>query len=240
MTTTHVDDGDLIRWLDGEVAAEEGRAVRAHLADCAACAARLGGLRTRARAVSRVLAAADPPVVGRRRIGWGMRAAAAGLVLLGVGLVVEPVRAWILERAEGAWSLVAARETPAPASAPDEPQGARPDPVAGTVSFIPAGDVFRLEVAARQAGGELVIEMVEADAASATVEADGADEQFVVLPSGLRIVNAAGSGARYVVRLPARLQSVVLVIGDEPGRRYAPAEAGERWTVPLGDRTGSR
>jgi len=241
MTTTHTDDGALVRWLDGEAIGEERHALAAHLTACAVCEARLATLKDRAARVSRALVAADEHVARRARPGgnWGLRAAAGVAVLLGVGLAVEPVRAWILERAETVWTVVTGdRGTPAPAS-PDG-QTAAGDPAAASITFVPSGDVFVLEVASRQDGGELVIETVGTGTASATVAGGTGGESFVVLPSGLRVANDPASHAEYLVRVPAGLRAIVLVVADGPRRRYEPAGVGERWAVPLGGRNGGR
>jgi anti-sigma factor RsiW len=234
MTTTHMDDGALVRWLDGEALGEERHALAAHLTACAACEARLAAIRDRAARVSRELVALDGHAARPlpRRSAWALRAAAGFAVLLGVGMAVEPVRAWILERADHVWTVVAG-ERGNPPVAPDQTAPAAA-PAAGSITFVPAGDVFVLEVTSRQAGGEVVIETVGTGTASATVTGGTGAESFVVLPAGLRIVNDAASRAEYLVQVPGGLSAIVLAVADGPRRRYQPAGAGERWTVPLG------
>jgi hypothetical protein len=210
--TTHMEDGVLVRYLDRECDNDEEAAVRGHVGGCETCAARLGQLEHRSRAVRVALRAADRPArQSRPAPRWGLRAAAAMLVLLAVAGTVRPVRAWILERAEALWSAL----TGAPAPGAPAPAAAAPETAA--VSFVPAGDAFTLEVAGRQVAGVLVVETAAGDTARATVWGGSGTESLLILPSGLRIVNPSGSTARYRVALPARLGRVrVVVEGGTP------------------------
>ena len=101
MILTHLQAaGRLSAYLDGELPAGRARAVERHLAGCAACAARLEGLR-RAQAALRAIPRSAPPAEGwarlreqmavpalapagaavpRRLPAWGL--AAAGLLML--------------------------------------------------------------------------------------------------------------------------------------------------------------
>src|SRR5690606_33490753 len=113
---THLSAGDLIRYLDRQVPADERRAMLAHLPDCGACNERLARFQAQAEAVSGVLAGLDEGTApdeltraralraareaerrgrgARRGIGAPTRAAAAVAAVALVAFTVEPVRAW--------------------------------------------------------------------------------------------------------------------------------------------------
>lgn len=226
--TTHVEDGALVRYLDGEDAAGDLGDVGAHVDRCDRCAARMAELARAADTLSAALRAADVPVPRRRPPPpWGLRAAAALLVLAGVGGAVRPVRAWILDRAGAVWVAVTGREPTAP------PDGAAPERSA-SVSFVPAGDVLTLEVTEHQQGGVLHIETVGGDTAVAIVRGGAGAESLVVLPSTLRIVNRPASSASYVIRVPARLTRVRVRVSDAEPWDYRPGGAPRE--IDLGNR----
>jgi anti-sigma factor RsiW len=224
-----VEDGALVRYLDGQAANGERADVAAHLAGCGRCADRMAELARATGAVTAALRAADPAVPrGRVRPRWGLRAAAAVLVLAAVGGAVRPVRAWILERAGALWEVVTGRGDPGGRPGRQGPASS------ASVAFVPTGDVFALEVTERQQGGVLQIETVDGDTAVAVVLGGTGREDLVVLPSGLRIVTGPTAGASYVIRVPARLASVRVVLGDEEPRDYRPG--GPPVEIPLGRR----
>jgi anti-sigma factor RsiW len=218
--TTHVEDGALVRYVDREDAPAERVDVTGHLAGCDRCTARLAELTRAGDAFSAALHAADVPAPARRPAPrWGVRAAAAVLVLGGIAGAVQPVRAWILERTEALWTAVTGRSTPVSTPVPDPVRSA-------SVAFVPSGNEFTLEVTARQAGGVLRLETVAGDTATALVRGGSGAEDLVVLPSMLRIVNPSSSRASYEIRLPARLARVRVRVG-----------AGEPWDYRPGSGT---
>lgn len=216
--TTHVEDGALVRFLDREDDAAERADVTGHLAGCDRCTARLAELTRAADAFSAALRAADVPAPARVRPAprWGLRAAAAVLVLGGIAGAVQPVRAWILERTEALWTAVTGRGASSPP--PIVPVPVR----SASIAFVPSGDEFTLEVTARQAGGVLRLETVAGDTATALVQGGSGAEDLVVLPSMLRIVNPSSSRASYEIRLPARLVRVRVRVGAAAPWDYRP------------------
>jgi hypothetical protein len=232
----HAEDAELVRLLDGEGEAEERERTLAHTAICGLCAERMEMIRHRGARLSELLAGweadaievPEPPLPlsdierARRRVarpaplpGW-MRLAAGIVLLLGVGMAVSPLRAWVIERWAQVSAQLAGREV---VEQPERPHGAASGHV---VSFLPEGDEFLLQVDAAQAEGvlELLIEAVPR--ASAEISAGAAGENLLVLPYGLRIRNAAGSQASYRVTLPAALRQVRVSIGDAPAVSYDP------------------
>ena len=108
----HLDDGALLRHLDGELEPAEAGNVEAHLAACARCRAELDAIAAAANRVAASLRLIDfaPEVdgsqtgVARRTASpaWHSspiwRAAAAIALVAGLALAIAPVRAWIAER----------------------------------------------------------------------------------------------------------------------------------------------
>jgi hypothetical protein len=227
-TTMHLEDGALIRYLDQECDGDEQATVRGHVDACGACGGRLAELERRARALRVALRAADRPSRPARPASrWGLRAAAAILVLLAIGGAVRPVRAWIVGRAGALWSAITGgSESPA--------RVAPVPPVQTAVSFVPADGPFTIELAGRQSAGALSLEAVPGDTARAAVLGGNGAESLVVLPAGLRIVNPPASAARYRIALPARLGPVRVIVGGAAPRVFDPA--GPPLEIDLGGR----
>ena len=225
--TGHVEDGALVRHLDGEGAAEERATVTAHLGACTRCAARLADLRRTADALTVALGAADEAASrARPRPRWGVGVAAALVVLAGIGGMVRPVRAWIGDRILNAWELVTGRADGGPV--PLTPSRS------ASVAFVPVGDELTLEVTVRQMEGVLQIETGPGDTAVAVVRNGTGTEDLVVLPNALRIVNTRASTASYVLRVPARLSRVRVRVGDAAEWHYRPGGAPRE--IELGNR----
>ena len=229
----HVADGALMRWLDEDCDTVERRDVARHLEICSACRARLAEWRQRAdlvRAALRRLDVSAPSTPKRAR--WPVRAAAAVILLAAFGATVSPVRAWLVERVTSLWTAVAG---PAGAPSPDATPQVPPAPMPSrtTVTFRPATEVFMMEIAAWQAEGELVIESGGGETATATIEGGDGSEQLVVLPTGLRLVNASDGRASYRIRLPSLVRTVHVLIADASPIRFRIPSAGTRRALPL-------
>jgi hypothetical protein len=230
---THPDEGALLRYLDGQLLASEIENVQEHLSTCITCAARNEEIR---RTLSRVTVAlremdTDPRRSRTRDIRW--LAAAAAVVLLALASSVAPVRAWILNRTQALWEAVVASEG-ATTTIPDTAHVV--EPTTASVSFVPTTDVFILEVTARQVVGSLTVEIGDNDTATATIAGNGQNEELVVLPNGLRIVNAPGSVATYVVQLPAGLSQIEVALAGEPPVVLDRSGGRREWVIPLAGR----
>jgi anti-sigma factor RsiW len=227
---THSTDGDLIRWLDGELDDDERSALEHHVGKCEDCAALAQNLRQRSGLVHAALRLLDPAPV-QRRVRAPLAWAAGVLLLLGVGAGVPPVRAWIIDQTQGLWASVTGAARPTPTL----PAPVRRDSTSAAVTFVPASGVFVLEVGGHQASGRLTIERSAGSTAVATVIGGDGDESFVVLPAGLRIENAPGASASYWVRLPATVSRILVVVGTGPPIVVEPQPATERWQLDLAD-----
>ncbi len=232
----HLDDGALVRFLDGEAGGRSG--VEAHLAACPACTERLAVLRRRSVNLGILLARGDfavpaPPAaaapvdeLAARRAArrapprpW-LQAAAVAMLLVSAGLFAAPVRGWVR-------GLVSASEQAAvrPAPAP-RPRAAEPAPAGTRIQFTPRGPELTVDVAHPQAGGALLLEAGPGTTASAEVRGPA---ELLVLPSGLRIANDPSSAAEYRVTVPASVRRVrVRVGGGAPTTVESDALAGGR------------
>jgi hypothetical protein len=136
---------------------------------------------------------------------WSAAAAIVAVVAIATG--VPPVRAWVVAGVTRAWSALTGRY---PSVAP-APRGASSS---SSVAFVPASlGQFSVQVARRQAEGNLRIEMV-ADSV-ATAAALGGSGDWLVFPAGVRLLNEAVASHDYVVRVPRRTLTVVVTIGTE-------------------------
>jgi hypothetical protein len=246
LNAPHLDDGDLIRYLDHAVEGAERRDAVRHLSGCEACAERLaefgeqseraaeylGALDVNARADeltrARALSAARRARPARRGGGSvrALRAAAVAAVVAVGALTVQPVRAWLVERF--------AELTGASASVAVQPIDGNVGWSGGRVAFDPVGDVFVLEIAHAQPLGAVRLEMADSRQATAQI-VNGEGETLLVLPSGVRVENTAGSTADYHVTLPSNLRLVQVFAGGAPMAiiEVVEGDTGLSRTVPL-------
>jgi hypothetical protein len=117
----HLEDGDLVAYMDHQMDRARSRWANGHLEGCAECAARLSAMQARAGALSAWLGAVDEPASDERRAlamaaverarfrsraqyGWRSRpmlaAAAMVAMLLTVAFGTPPGRAWVGTAAE--------------------------------------------------------------------------------------------------------------------------------------------
>jgi predicted anti-sigma-YlaC factor YlaD len=214
--TTHVEDGALVRYMDDECDAVERVEVEEHLDGCDTCGTRVAELRRHAATVSTALRALDRSLPGRRPARrWGMRAAVAALVVLGVAGSVQPVRAWIIGTTKALWATVMGTRD----ESPGPPSGV---PVRSAVTFVPTGTDFTVEIGSWQRAGRLVVDGVPGDSATTVVIDGSGTEDLIVLPAGLRIANSEASSASYEVHLPDRLVRIQVRVGNAPPVTFDP------------------
>lgn len=225
----HLDDGDLIRLLDGEGGVEEERVLRRHLSACSECK---NGQNTLARLSERFSTAlfgledATPshpiPSPGSSRTRgkltspgtWGshrsLRLAAISVLILGAVIAVTPARAWVVVGFEALKSLIS--------NAP--PVGEPAQDPRSVVSFVPVGEEFSIEFEETQSGGTLSIVLDTASSAAARIIVSHVNDELVVLRAGLRIRNTATSSASYEVWLPASCERLLVRIGGRVVARH--------------------
>jgi anti-sigma factor RsiW len=227
----HPSDGDLVRYLDTELAELDERRLRTHLDGCAACAVRIEQIASDSSAVASYLAGSAPTapdmvtraraLAGVRRAGAtrrrsrrpALRAAAAACALLVLSLSAQPVRAWMMERWEGARAT--AVRAPEVAKLP-----ANVVRRSSVVAFAPRGARFDVQLESFQADGTLTIQVRGVERATAQV-LDGSHETLLILPSGLRVENTASSRASYRVTVPADLPLIRVTVAGHTLASYS-------------------
>jgi hypothetical protein len=152
-----------------------------------------------------------------------LRAAAVAALVIGAGLFSSPVRAWFRDFLGGAGSGAPAAVQPPTAPAPVPVEGS--PSTSARVHFTPQGEEMAVEIAHAQSGGALVLATAPSSTATAEVRAPiGALADLLVLPTGLRIDNRAGSVAEYHVTVPATVQRVRVRVGAAPAITVPAAE----------------
>ena len=244
----HPSAGELVRQLDGELDTRAEARLADHLARCAECSARRDEIASRSDGAARIIrdfpvrvepdswrrrgaraavaaAAAKRRSAVRVRRGWAAAAAVAAILL--VSLAADPVRAWVMQRLTQATGIAGVDSAPTP--------GLPPAVVGGDgsiVSFSTDGPAFQLNVERTQQAGELLLQVREGAQATAQVT-NGGSEALLVLPTGLRIENAAGSRASYRVTLPASVERITVRIGDGTPLTLEVGGAGWQQRIPL-------
>ncbi len=225
----HLEDGDVIRLLDGECPPEETREFDSHLGTCDECRHKMDELTLLSRQFGSALELADEPaasgeanapqVIGTIRPSearvhwtrWRITRAAAAIALIVAAVAASPARAWLVERWHDLKSLVVGSPVEQPETTP---VSVLPGEPASVVTFTPTGSDFTLRFAHAQSGGTLYLTVeATASASAGIVDGDGTEE-IVVLSDGFQIRNRATSSASYRVRLPNRLSTITLQIGD--------------------------
>ena len=214
----HLTDEELEDLAAGELAAQERRRLRLHLAECDVCAARLRAIELADRRIAERLSWLDHPVpvvdaetlmARARRSRPRPAALAAGLAGLLVAAAAAaavipgfPVQR-LVERAISEWK---GDPSPAPEAAPED---ATP-PLQSGVSFAPAPE---LEIAFVAAQSEGALRISLADASEVQVREVGGTSAYALDPAELVIDNRSGAG-RYEILLPRSLRRVRIRIGD--------------------------
>lgn len=216
---SHVDDGTLHAYLDGESTAVEREHLEAHLAGCAACRARLEEERVLIERAGRLLGLAAPPERASppfhelrrpRRGGGGYRLplAWAATLALAVGIGWYS-RGWIRTPERDQLQQKVAVETPSPAASAEPPAQA------------PAAPSGHVEPRPNRPTGEVRMR----GSADALTTGAAQDMPRAGLPESTPVVTAAGAVARLeaetarpdlraaVAPVPAAPAPIVLVDG---------------------------
>lgn len=239
---THLDEGTLQAFLDGELPVRERAGAAEHLLVCDGCRDELDSLRRSNAVLAGGLGqldvpapAAAPPSGARRRLGFGgrslVRAAVLVLVVAAAASATvpgSPVREWIVE---------AVRPAPVPVEAPrPEPQvvnapapEAPPAPVG--VALAEAREVDVLVSGLEDA----TIRLLRTDASGVSVSAVGTLRDPIFRIGSDRIQVVGGSGGELVVEIPRGAGLVRLVVD---GRRYAEVVRGTLRLLEPGEEDG--
>jgi hypothetical protein len=141
-------------------------------------------------------------------------------------------------RAVVADSAPAAAEAELPAAAVTTtgvPRGSRrpvlPPGMSELVPFNPPGNYVLLRFDSRQRVGSAMLWSKDITSASGQVVAGRQAEQLAPTADGLRVHNAAGSRADYVIEVPKRYRYIRVQVGDEPETTYAVARSRHDWTL---------
>jgi hypothetical protein len=234
----HVDDGELVRQIDGEAPA----AVGAHIASCQPCSTRLQEMRERLARLSDLLRDIDvvtPPIAAPdaaalrliRAERWVSRLwQAAAAVVLVAGLAVSPLGAWVAAQVGRLGAALTSDGDGRRAASPEVPS----EPGPTVVYFEPVGAELTVRLAARPSAGSFRVD--RDDRASAQIVRAHAGESLVVLPSELRIRNTPASRADYLITVPASVHSVRVQVEGEPSSRdvILDLSASPRHTISLG------
>lgn len=222
---SHLEDGDLIRYLDGEGSEAERRAWERHVGGCERCADRAAEADRESLLFSDWLARAafeddlpdragsdardpdvltlEPPTRTARRSGSGwspwLRAAAAVVLIAGPLAAIPPLRDWVVDRV-----APSADETAAPAATGPATAAAQP-----VVRFVPEPGVFTVRVEGR--AGSLSVGRAEGDVAE--LRLSGAAPDAVVAAASVRL-RSLEPGARHSLLLPEPVTAVRVLVGD--------------------------
>lgn len=248
----HLDESAILHLVDEDAHPMQLDLWTRHVLECDACAERLRTQRRNADLVRvalidiqlppgfpdapTIIAAAGgraaPPgrvrATARRDRPW-LRAAALVLVLLVPVVLVSPLRAAAVDWFRQGWIQVTDLVG---WSAGDAVSGSDAGEARGyTLWFTTTGGVLEIVVDHRQRIGELVVSRSTGTEVSLEVE-DGADEALLT-GRGLRIRNAASSGASYRVAVPASVDRVRVRLGDGRAETITSAELQAGWRTEL-------
>jgi anti-sigma factor RsiW len=217
----HLDDGDLIRYLDGEGSEAERIGWERHVDACEQCARRTAEAEAQSRQFSRWLARAafeedlpdrvdrpgddgvltlEPASRGARRSGWSpwLKAAAAIALVAGPLAAIPPLRGWVVDRvappAEEA--AVTTMDATAPVTHP-------------IVRFVPEPGVFTVRV--EGGGGSLAVGRAAGDTAELSLSGEAPDA--VVAATSVRL-RSLEPDTRHTLLLPDYVTGIRVFVGE--------------------------
>jgi hypothetical protein len=245
---SHLDEGEIMRYIDGEMPVGERSRAATHLLTCAECVAAVDALRTDRQRFAEFLAESPVPALDSARRAQSLariersttrtqrtadrsralgfaKAAAVGAVLVASMLATSPGRAFVSDL----WSTVSARVD---RLVTNRPEVSSPESVAlnnASIGFVPTQEVFRLQVRTPQQQGSLTLSL--AAGASVTARAVNTSDpvDIVVLPGGLRIENRPEASANYAVTVPRNLREVRVQVGEAPELVYSIESLATSW-----------
>ena len=253
----HAADDTLTRLIDGQLLDEE-RSDAAHATGCPTCQARITELRRRRTRLTELLVSTDTPSVALPSVEHVLSLAAAGsaarsserraptlgvaetsrfrrptrrtlaaaaVILSGAALAAQPVSRWVMARLQRPESPAAARV--------DATVDRAPAPSPAAIAFVPQPGEFTVRFDAAPASGTLTLQPITGSKVDAAITARAKDENFFVLPDGLRIRNSATSVADYRLAIPPSLTRIRVQIGAGATARTVPVRVDTRQTVRI-------
>jgi hypothetical protein len=225
--TDHASDADLLRILDREAPLSPLHDTTAHVSSCAVCADRFDLLRQRRLKLASLLADADRPLPAAPSVGEMLakgrarRAARrrpllrAAALLLAVGTLAaaQPgVRRWIGAQ----WDRItsgAEAGAPAPRDTIVTSAAAPSGNVSGSLLAFDAGaGPLAIHYDIRPVAGTLTV-LSDTGALVRAERTSGANLELLVMRRMLRVRNAEGGVASYVVHVPRAIRRVQLRFG---------------------------
>lgn len=252
----HIDEGDLVRYLDGEMSIADRSSVAAHLLACRTCAESLENVRSNRQHFADLIATIEVPAIASERRAASLaaiegaakrraavsrrsrrfpilRAAAVGGLVFAASLSTTPVRALIADF----WNAVSLRVERLAGTATEVTPSERVRLSNATIGFVLSGDVFTLEVSTRQAEGRLILGVGLGGSVTAST-LDSADSvDLVILPTGMRIENRPDATSDYGVNVPSHVREFRVRVGDAPELVYHADDLAASWisVIRLGD-----
>jgi len=234
----HIEDGDIIRLLDGECGPDEERVIRDHLRECARCQSEADELERLSRGFGLLLKRADVtptpsepttrrgekpavrPMLTPRwtRIRVLKAAAIVALVITAIG--VSPARAWLVD----GWQAIKSLFVEESAEPTQPPSPSETETAPAVVTFTPRGPAFTIDVSSAQISGTVSLATDSGPSASARVLGGDGSEELIVHGGGLHIVNAATSSASYEIVVPQSVATLELIVA---GRTVLSLGAGD-------------
>jgi hypothetical protein len=236
---SHVAEGSLQAYIDGEIGSAESSALREHLAVCAVCSDELATLRHTSDTLHSALVAMDvrPPMLrarariaaeGRRRpAGRFARVSAAGFAKAAMLLIAlagavsaaipnSPVRraleatyARVVQLMAGADTVAIEEVVEVPATEPAQPVAAR---VTENISVTPSNG--RISIVLHPPAGAVEVTVRMVDGSRAHIQTSMTDE-VVRFVRGTGRVEVGGMGSGEVtIELPRGLQAATVVVGN--------------------------
>jgi hypothetical protein len=210
----HLSDGALMELVDGA----SSPASREHLIVCDECNARMIGLEKAAALLRASLPDVLMPNLGlhqersKRRATWvipiPLAIAASVLLLVSAAAATPAVRNWIAHRFAPA--------DPHAVSSPSKVTTARPPAVGIVASFVPTDSVLAINIQWPQLSGAVQLVGSSGEKVSAQAVGHIGEEELIVMPAAIQVLNGATSIADYRIIVPASVRTIrVIIAGKE-------------------------
>lgn len=243
ISNRHLEDGQLIRYIDGEVSSDERRSWEHHLASCRRCRTDVEVLRDQSATITEWLTRADferpardevvfsgaaPPAPVTRRHGVPARTPArrprlsltdgvAWLKAAAIVLLVAAPLVAISPAREWVADRLGLAGTEQSALTGVMESAVELDATEAVVRFAPAPGGFRVTVSTAQERGAITLGRVgPGEEALFEVSGDAPRPEAVVSARGIRIDNEPSATASYTLLLPPEVTAVDVIVESHP------------------------